>query len=293
MVTFCLARRGGFKWTNKMKMARPHFCNLFEKMQEMNSDKKGISLGWAVLFSVIINIFFNILSSIGEINGQPNGEIFHQYNSPFTPADFTFGIWSLIYISYLVYAAAQLLPTQREKIIYRELALPFIAVNLLSVAWLYLFSYKLLGLSVLVIFIMLVLSLLLFHRVRIAKNMHKVSTWLTIPFSLLSGWLSVTFLANLATWATNEGNPLSNDAATSMILVAALAAVIINLRYRDWLYPLVIAWANFGIWSANRELNDRVAAVAIGVVFFLVGWSVILFLIRSMRPTRLHDNYYN
>jgi hypothetical protein len=259
----------------------------------MDVNKKQFPLHWVVFLSVVANIFFNVLSSLGEINGQTNGEISHQYNSSFTPADFTFSIWSLIYLSYIIFAIAQLLPAQRQKLIYRDLAVPFIAVNLLSVVWLSLFSYELMGLSALIIFAMLIFSFILFHRARNARNMHKASTWLTIPFSLLAGWLSVALLANLATWSVKAGNPISNDITLGMILIAALAAVIINLRYRDWLYPLVIAWANFGIWSANRELNDHVAAVAIGSFFFLMSWTIILLLIRAMKPSRIPDNYYN
>lgn len=255
----------------------------------MSVIKKQISLHWLVLLSVAVNIFFNVLSSMGKINGQTNGEISHQNNTSFTPADFTFGIWSIIYVAYIVYAIVQALPSQREKPVYRELALPFIAVNLLSVVWLFLFSYELMGFSTLVICTMLIVSLVLLHRV---EHGRKFSFWLAIPFSLVSGWLSVAFLANVATWVVNEGHRLSNNATIAMIVLAVLAGVVVNLRYRDWLYPLVIAWADFGIWSANRDLNDKVAMVAIGAFFFLVGWSIVALIIRAMKPSRLED-YYN
>jgi hypothetical protein len=256
----------------------------------MDTNKKHFPLHWVVLLSVVVNIFFNVLSSMGEINGQTNGEISHQHNTSFTPADFTFSIWSLIYLGYIIYAIAQALPSQREKPIYRQLALPFIAVNLLSVVWLFLFSYELMALSVLVIFAMLIFSIVLLHRV---EHRHKYSFWLTIPFSLLSGWLSVAFLANIATWVASEGYRLTNDATIALIVLAALAGVVVNLRYRDWIYPLVIAWADFGIWSANRELNDRVAMVAIWAFFVLMSWAIVLLIIRAMKPSRLPDNYYN
>lgn len=256
----------------------------------MSGNKKQISLHWLVLLSVAVNIFFNVLSSMRKINGQTNGEISHQNNTPFTPADFTFSIWSVIYLAYIIYAIVQALPSQRGKPIFRELALPFIAVNLLSVVWLYLFSYELMGFSTLVICTMLIFSFVLLHRV---EHGRKFSFWLPIPFSLVSGWLSVAFLANIATWVVHEGHRLSNNATIGMIVLAVLAGVIVNLRYRDWLYPLVIAWANFGTWSANRDLNDKVAMVSIGAFFFLIAWSIVVLIIRAMKPSRLQDNYYN
>lgn len=252
--------------------------------------KKRFALHWVVFLSVLINIFFNVLSSMGKINGQTNGEISHRYNTPFTPADFTFSIWGVIYLAYIIYAVVQLLPSQREKIIYHKLAFPFIAVNLLSVAWLFLFSFELMGLSTLVISSMLIFSLLLLHRV---EYKHKFSFWLTIPFSLLAGWLSVAFLANVATWMVSEGFRLNNNITIAMLVLAVLAGVVVNLRYRDWLYPIVIAWADFGIWSANRELNDRLAMVAIGSFFFLIAWSIVLFIIRALKPSRLPDTYHH
>lgn len=100
----------------------------------MGADKKQFPLHWVVLLSVVVNLFFNLLCSVGEINGQTAGEIYLQQFSFFTPADFTFNIWSLIYFACIIYAIVQVFSSQSEKLIYRELALPFIAVNVLSVA---------------------------------------------------------------------------------------------------------------------------------------------------------------
>jgi benzodiazapine receptor len=64
---------------------------------------------------IIVNIIalvgvitVNALANILPINGMNTGQISDLYPSLFTPAGFTFSVWSLIYLSLIVFSIAQI-----------------------------------------------------------------------------------------------------------------------------------------------------------------------------------------
>jgi hypothetical protein len=258
----------------------------------MSISKSERLLRWVVLFSVIVNLFFNYLSSAGHLNGQTNGEISQQYRNSFTPAGFTFSIWGIIYLSYLIFAVYQLLPAAKNKSVYDDVSIPFIGVNALSVLWLVFFSYEWIGLSLITIIAMGIIGFIQFHIVKREIKAQHAGKGLTIPFSLFFGWISVAVLADFSTWIVAEtGQETPALLSKLLICIAALAAIFITLRYRDWIYPLVISWACIGIWSANREFYNQIASLAAGASILLFVWVMVYMLIYFFRSQRQRLEY--
>ena len=221
---------------------------------------------WLASLAVLANIFFNYWSNAHPLNGKTIGDVSNQYPTLFTPAGYAFSIWGLIYLSLLLYAIYQLWPSQRSVGIYDQLASPLILTSVLSVLWIIAFSYEWLGSSVLLIVGMLLTALLLFVRARNWTQHAGGGSWLAVPFSLYAGWLTVATIAATATalyakgW---RGAPLSESVwAVLLIAVATGIGLFISWRFRDWIYPLVIAWASVAIWVARRHDHPMVAYVA-------------------------------
>ena len=64
--------------------------------------------------ALLIVIAVNALANILPIAGKMTGDISAKYMSLFTPAGFTFGIWSVIYAALLAFVVYQALPSQRK-----------------------------------------------------------------------------------------------------------------------------------------------------------------------------------
>lgn len=58
--------------------------------------------------SLLLAIAVNVLAQLGKINDQTIGEVSHRYPNLFTPADYTFSIWGLIYLSLLLFTGYML-----------------------------------------------------------------------------------------------------------------------------------------------------------------------------------------
>ncbi len=245
-------------------------------------------LRWGVLVSVLLNIVFNYLSVQGKINGATIEEVTLQYEHSFTPAGFTFSIWSVIYLSFIIYSIYQLLPVRKGNAVYTLVAPSFIGVNLLGMLWLTLYSYDFIGLSVLVIFAMFLLGFFQFRCIKFAIQKHHTKKWISVPFSLFFGWISIAALANFSTWivsVTGQSTPIY--LSMFMIFLAVFAAVFITVRYRDWIYPLVVCWACIGIWSATRDFYNQIASMAGGACVLLITWIAVYALIHFFKSQRL------
>jgi hypothetical protein len=230
---------------------------------------------WLALFVVVANLAFSYLTQrlpIGEATIQ---DISARYASLFTPADYAFGIWGLIYFSTLAYAIYQLLPSERNTYAHDLLVRPLMILNLFGMAWVTAFRFELIALSVLVMAAMLAASAVVFTRGSTAVARHELSRWVLLPASLWFGWLSVAVIANISLWGVAMGwtDAIQLQWTLAMIAVATLLGLGVGYRYRNWIYPLVIAWAAIAIWAARRTDSQLIAAAALASAVVMLAWS--------------------
>jgi hypothetical protein len=233
------------------------------------------SLRWATLIIVLVNTVFNYVCNFFPI-GKSIGEITLQYHTLFTPANYAFSIWGIIYFTFIIYAIYQLLPAQQNKLLYDKISTPLIFVNTLSILWILAFQFNHIGLSTLIIFIMWAIGFWLFSQVKHARNNHKYSSLLTIPFSIYFGWISVALIANtdilLASMNWYGGKLGTANWSIILIALAFISGVIVCVRYKDLLFPLVVSWALIAIWINLKMINNQVALTALmtGVILLVL-----------------------
>jgi hypothetical protein len=230
---------------------------------------------WLALIVIIANVVFNYVSQRLPIGKGTIESISAEYASLFTPAGYAFAIWGLIYLATLVYAIHQLLPSQRSTYAHDLLVKPLIVLNLLAAAWVVVFRFELIALSVAVILLSLATSVLVFARTTGPVARHELSKWALVPASLWFGWLSVATIANISSWAaaTDRTDAFQQQWTLAMIGVATLLGFGIGYRYRNWIYPLVIAWASMAIWVARRADAGLVASAALASAIAMLAWS--------------------
>lgn len=246
-----------------------------------------VTLRWFTFLSVLVNVVLSTAFDRLGWGGDSMSEVTRQYNSLFVPAGYAFSIWGVIYAAFIIYAILQLLPAQRSKTIYDHLAVPVIVINLLGFCWQLIYSYHLLLLSVAVILVMLVAGMILFLRTQQAIWAQHRSKWLMVPASLFLGWISVATIANIAIWLVSigwDGAYLRPGVwAQVLLVITILLSIFISFRYRDYIYPAVIAWASYAIFVALQTKETTVAQTAMYVAMA----AIVLTIIAAIRNARI------
>jgi hypothetical protein len=234
--------------------------------------------GWRLvaLIAVFVNVIFNYVSLTNVIALPSMEDVAHRFSSLFTPHDYAFSIWGLIYFTFIVYAIYQATPSRSEDPLCRNLAKPFAIVNLLAVAWIVVFRMQLMWLSVGVIVTMLVLSIYMLVLSRDAVLRDEYSNWVSLPFSLLAGWLSVATISNFSTafvFVGWQGPVMTQVIITiAMILASGLIGIYVCARCRDFIFPMVIAWACVAIAVSRSGDFPYVSAVALATAVMPPVW---------------------
>ncbi len=205
-----------------------------------------------------------------------------QYSTLFVPASYAFAVWGLIYLAHVIYCIVQLLPSQKYFAVYDKLNGTFIMVNLLSIAWLYSFRQNLIPFSEALIIAMLIGAIILFSIAYSEVKKHNQSRWITVPFAMLMGWLSVAIISGTSLFLVyikwNAFGISPGNWTMILLAVTMLLSLIIGAGFREILYPLVIAWGCFALWMKLKHQLTMPAQVAliVAIVSLLIAvWSII------------------
>lgn len=215
----------------------------------------------------LLTIGFNFMAQAMPLNRKSTGELSDQYPNLFTPADLTFSIWSVIYLSLLFFIGWQLWPIRNiQRAAQRNVAIDalgwnFVWLSLLNMGWLLCWHYELLSASVAVMLVMLGL-LISINRLIFKRLAHTVDNrnFLQIPFGLYLGWISVATVANITAWLVSrnwDGSGLSEKIWTEiMMVVAILLAALAVYSWRNIPYALAVIWALLGIALKHQSMSD-------------------------------------
>jgi hypothetical protein len=239
--------------------------------------KRALQIANGVAFVAVIIV--NYLSATGAINGINVAEISGRYHNLFTPADYAFSIWSLIYIAlfgFAIYQGLSLFKKDADDSIVLSIGWWFVLSCIANCLWIISWIYGYISLSVLIM-IFLLFSLI---QIMLKTNMEmelisikKIAlTWW--PFCLYAGWITVALIADIAAWLTKigwSGFGLSEMGwAIIMILIAGgiNVAMIWTRNMRE--FALVGIWGLAAIAAANWSSIQAVAYTAVilaGVLF--------------------------
>jgi translocator protein len=249
----------------------------------MPYNSKHIGFRWTVLIVVLLNSFFNLIYDALHIPGDSVKIVSDTYKTLFTPAGYAFAIWGVIYLAFIIYAIYQLLPAQRQVHFFDRMAWPVILANSLCMIWQVVFRNYLLAGSVAIILATLCTAIVM--RNMIKNEVNGRHPWLTVPFSLFLGWICVATIANIASWLVSAGwnggasGPLAPT--ITMLCIALLTGIATSLLYRDFIIPIVIAWALTAIYIETKYNNGLVARVALVAAIIALVWAVIVFIYRQ------------
>lgn len=231
----------------------------------------GLARPLLVAAAILAAITVNGLAVSLPLYGRDTGAISDLYPSRFTPAGYVFAIWSVIYLGLIAYAVWQALPAQRGDARIRSLDLPLLVNCAANGLWLILWHRLDIAATVPVMLVILGSLIVIHTRLGIGRRAPKGpgERWCArATFSVYLGWITVATVANVSVLLIDQGwngAPLAPETwAVLMLGVAGLLAWLMALRRGDALYPLVIAWAAWGI--AARQADAATVVLAAQVV---------------------------
>ena len=151
--------------------------------------KNKVVLPIIVLVITLATIAFNSLANILPLNGLNTGQISDRFDVYFVPAGYVFSIWGLIYIALLAYSIYQILPAQRDNARLRAIAPLYILSSLANMAWLALWHYEQIPLSLVAMLVLLGSLIAIYLRLGIGRGRFTTAETLLVnaPFSLYLG----------------------------------------------------------------------------------------------------------
>jgi len=240
----------------------------------------------AFLLTVIVNSLAGSTTLIGGVN---TAQISDANPTLVTPAGYVFAIWGIIYVLLGVFVIYQVLPSQKGKEYMNKISWLFIASSIINIAWLFLWQYTLLSLSVVLMFLLLTTLILIYLRLDIGKSAVPLRERLAVhvPFSVYLGWITIASIANVSAMLVsvnwNGFGIASSTWASLIIIVALVVALLVIVTRKDIAYSLVIVWALIGVAVKQSGNQNVVLLTEASAIIILVALSAIIFLGKLKR----------
>jgi hypothetical protein len=238
-------------------------------------------INWLLFIGVVT---VNALASILPINGYNTGQISAFYPNYFVPAGFTFSIWGLIYLFFIIYSIAHTFFSFKQKDFplikkYLDQITPWYwATCVLNIFWILTWHYLQIFTSVVIMISFLLVLIQIFIYTRTLSNDIKLQHRFLIvaPFTIYIGWISVATIANISAllvylqWSGWGIAP--ENWAVIVIAIAIVLAFCFSFFFDTIAAPLVIAWA---LWVFIHGQGGQIAAIH---TLSLIGMCAILIL---------------
>ena len=224
-----------------------------------------------VIMATFGTLAVNWLASTGRIGNILPKEISDKYFTSVTPSGYAFAIWGLIYFGLIAFSIYQALPSKAER--FRNLRSLYILSCVANCAWIYVFHFEMIPLSLLVIFVLLLILAILNL---IARNSESNAETLLVstPFALYFGWVTAATIVNFSLMLVYLGVKTSETTTTvlacALIVIATVFAAIFRQILSNSAYPLAIAWALTAIGVQQSGKTAIVIFAAFGTIACLL-----------------------
>lgn len=231
-----------------------------------------------VALTFILMIVVNALANILPINGIGTGAISDSYQNLFAPAGITFSIWGVIYLllgGYTLYQIGffQDKVSEKKGKLMDRIGIVFSLSSLVNAIWIFAWHYMNIPLSMVLMLVILGCLIYINRLIMAAELDRKEKIFISLPFSVYFGWITVATIANVTILLVSlgwDGFALSEPFWTVIVLlVGLLIGIVTILRNRDYAYGLVLIWAYLGI-LIKHTMADGFAYSYISVINTLV-----------------------
>jgi len=237
----------------------------------------------AFALTVVVN---GLAGSTTILGGKLTAEISDANPTLITPAGYVFSIWGVIYILLGIFVIFQALPSQKGKGYQEKIGWLFVSSCVLNMAWLFLWQFEYLSLSVVLMFLLLATLIAIYLRLDIGKSMVSLREKLAVhvPFSVYLGWITIASIANVAVTLVSagwDGFGISHEMwATLIIIIAVLITLLVIATRKDAAYGLVIIWALLGIGVEQSGNQNVVTTTEMGAAIIVIALALSILVSR-------------
>lgn len=194
----------------------------------------------------LISIILTSVISLIPLWWVTQGDISNMYSTSITPAGFTFSIWSLIYLSWIVLGLHTFIA---RKTIWKKY-LYLAGTMFLSVIWLLPWHFDIIGLSLIVMLILFTSLVYLYLR---KEKYH--DRYFQYTLELYLWWIFVAFIANIHIFLVSVNWYIMPDFLTIVSLFIWFFVLLYTLKVKQSFIPsYVFLWALFGIYIAQESI---------------------------------------
>jgi len=236
-----------------------------------------------VAISQLIISTLGSASSVFSVNGEGDvGTISDSLRTYFTPADYAFSVWGVIFLGVIIYSVYQALPSQRERAVHRSIAGWAMATMIVNTLWTLVFIQAgergtanfqpliIVASGFMIVFILFGLGNIYVRLHKQDAALTRTDRWLiTLPWSLFFAWVTVATVANwslvgLALGWEGEGIAQYLSAGLTIVAVAITSAVVLYSRAHVGTigYTCVVIWALVAVALGNQDQSQLVTVVA-------------------------------
>ena len=229
------------------------------------------------LMSFVAMVVVNFFAVQIPFFGKSPGDVSDLYANLMTPPDFSFSIWSFIYVALgasMIYEFRKWLKSRRASTEVEAMDILFVLTCVLNIGWLLIWQSLHIAVAFAIIFLLWIVLMMIYYRL---AKIGDAKWQYTLPFSLYLGWVCIATLGNLNILLIDIDFSffgLTEMQWTSGCMIIGLLGTLFVLSVnRDLIFTLTIIWAYFGIGYKNYLLEtgfNQVATTTTIVVLILV-----------------------
>ena len=218
----------------------------------------------------LVMVAVNTLANALPINGVQTGDVSDAHPNLFAPAGYTFSIWALIYLLLGLYVLHQFglfhgrAAGSGPAPVLDRVGLYFAISSLANAAWILAWHHDAIELSVLLMLVILACLVAISRWLVDARLSGRAKLFVTVPFSVYFGWITVATVANVVVLMVNRGwdglGPVGPPWTIVLLVAAAAVGTIVTVRHRDLAYGVVLLWAYTGILVKHLSADGFDAA---------------------------------
>jgi hypothetical protein len=219
--------------------------------------------------TLLTTIAINYSLNSARINGNTVKIISDRYHNMFTPADYAFGIWGIIYlflVIHFIYSFYLIKSKNQDALIVDKVGLLFAGSCILNCLWVFLWLKNLVGICLAIMILLLyVLTKILTRVYPPGKTTTFKQLFTTTPFSLYAGWVCVALIANVSAFLVKIGWKTQADEFWTIVLIiiTGMLNILLSWRYRAIAFGLSGVWGLTAIAINNLKYDFNVSVIGI------------------------------
>lgn len=208
-----------------------------------------------VFITTIVSLFGLYWINAGKTSLKKTGEVAgrEEVINYTLPPGFIFSIWGVIYLGFVIYAVYGLTPKGAGDPRMNKTALPVALSIFLNLVWTVIVGAELWVWAYPLQWLMLFIAIHILYRWDLHEpSLTGTQKFLSIPFALYAGWLTVAMIPFTSDLLNKSGWDYEPFTQTTWALILYIAAcLIVYLAYRKLKQPFYLvplAWALFGFY---------------------------------------------